>query len=44
MRIADVHLLVFLELEAPAFVSDDPDHGVVSQWVPSGTLGVGVLF
>ena len=44
LRIADVHLLAYLELEAPAFVSHDPDQGIVNQWVPSSTLGVGVLF
>jgi hypothetical protein len=44
LRFADVHLLAFLELEAPAFVSRDPDQGIVNQWVPSSALGVGVLF
>jgi hypothetical protein len=44
LRVADVHLLGYLELEAPAFVSRDLDRGVVDQWVPSTTLGMGVLF
>jgi hypothetical protein len=44
LRVADVHLLAYLELEAPVFVSRDIDQGVVNQWVPSTTLGVGVLF
>ena len=44
MRTADVHILVFLQITLPAFISDDPDHGVVDQWVPSAGLGAGVLY
>jgi hypothetical protein len=44
LRVADVRLLAFLDLEAPAFISRDPDHGVVDQWAPSASLGIGVLF
>jgi hypothetical protein len=44
LRVADVRLLAFLDLEAPAFISRDPDHGVVNQWAPSASLGIGVLF
>ena len=35
MRTTDVHLLAFLQLTLPAFISNDPDHGVVDHWVPS---------
>ena len=41
---ADVRVLAFLQLQVPAFISEDPDHGVVDRWVPNATLGVGVLF
>ncbi len=44
LRISDLRLLAFLELEAPTFASRDPDHGVVNQWAPSAALGMGVLF
>jgi hypothetical protein len=44
LRISDVRGLAFLELQAPTFVSADPDHGVVDAWIPSASLGVGVLF
>ncbi|MES1166240.1 MAG: hypothetical protein ABUR63_10805 [Verrucomicrobiota bacterium] len=44
LRITDVRLVAFLDLEAPAFTSRDLDHGVVDQWAPSASLGVGVLF
>jgi hypothetical protein len=44
LRVADVHFLAFLELEAPTFASRDPDHGVINQWVPAASLGVGALF
>ncbi len=44
LRITDVRLLAFLDLEAPTFASRDLDHGVVDQWAPSASLGVGVLF
>jgi hypothetical protein len=44
LRISDLRLLAYLELEAPTFVSHDPDHDVVNQWAPSAALGVGVLF
>jgi hypothetical protein len=44
LRITDLRLLAFLDLEAPTFASRDLDHGVVDQWVPSAALGVGVLF
>jgi hypothetical protein len=44
LRTTDVRLLCFLDLELPTFVSHDPDHGVVDQWVPAASLGVGVLF
>jgi hypothetical protein len=44
LRTTDLRLLAFLQLEAPAFVSTDPDHGVVHQWTPTATLGAGVLF
>jgi hypothetical protein len=44
LRVADVRLLAFVDLEAPAFISRDPDHGVVDQWAPSASLGIGVLF
>jgi hypothetical protein len=44
MRTADVHLLAFLQLTLPAFISKDIDHGVVDQWMPSLALGAGVLY
>lgn len=44
LRVTDLRLLAFVDLEAPAFVSRDLDHGVVDQWTPSGSLGVAVLF
>ena len=44
LRTADVRMLAFLQVTLPAFVSDDPDHGVVDQWVPSAALGAGVLY
>jgi len=44
MRTSDIRLVAFLQLEAPAFLSRDPDHGVVDQWVPTATLGASVLF
>ncbi|HET6280994.1 MAG TPA: hypothetical protein VFH73_08510 [Polyangia bacterium] len=44
MRTSDVRLVAFLQLQAPAFVSQDPDHGVVDQWTPTAAVGAGVLF
>src|SRR3954464_14272350 len=44
MRTADVRVLVFLQIMAPAFISNDPDHGVVDQWVPSAAIGAGILY
>jgi hypothetical protein len=44
MRTSNVRVLAFLQLQAPAFVSRDPDHGVVDRWVPTAALGAGVLF
>jgi hypothetical protein len=44
LRTSDVRLLCFLDLELPTFVSHDPDHGVIDQWVPVASLGAGVLF
>jgi hypothetical protein len=44
LRTADVHLLAFVQVAAPAFVSSDPDRGVVDQWVPTVALGAGVLY
>jgi len=44
MRTSDVHLLAFLQLTLPAFISKDIDHGVVDQWMPSLALGAGVLY
>lgn len=44
LRITDVRLLAFVDLEAPTFASRDVDHGVVDQWAPTASLGVGVLF
>jgi hypothetical protein len=44
LRISDLRLLAYLELEAPTSAARDPDHGVVNQWAPSAALGVGVLF
>ncbi len=44
LRTSDVRLLCFLDLELPTFVSHDPDHGVIDQWVPAASLGAGVLF
>ncbi len=44
LRTTDLRLVAFLELEAPTFVSRDPDHQVVNQWAPTAALGIGVLF
>jgi hypothetical protein len=44
LRTADVHILMFLQATLPAFVNDDPDHGVVDQWVPSAGIGAGILY
>ena len=44
MRTSNVRVLAFLQLQAPAFISEDPDHGVVDRWVPNAVLGAGVLF
>lgn len=44
LRTADVHILVFVQVTLPAFINDDPDHGVVDQWVPSAGLGAGILY
>jgi hypothetical protein len=44
LRTSDVHLLVFLQVAAPAFISTDADHGVIDQWVPTLALGAGVLY
>ena len=44
LRTSNVRAMAFLMLQAPAFVSRDPDHGVVDAWVPSASLGAGVLF
>ena len=44
LRTSDVRLLCFLDLELPTFVSHDPDHGVIDQWVPAASVGIGVLF
>ncbi|HVZ86740.1 MAG TPA: hypothetical protein VHG72_07215 [Polyangia bacterium] len=44
LRITDLRLFAFVDLEAPAFVSQDPDHGVVDQWAPSAALGIGFLY
>jgi len=44
MRTADVRALFFLQVMFPAFSSDDPDHGVVNEWVPSAAFGAGLLY
>jgi hypothetical protein len=44
MRTSDVRLVAFLQLQAPGFVSRDPDHGVVDRWIPTVSLGAGALF
>ena len=44
LRTSDLRLVAFLQLGAPAFISNDPDHGVVNQWTPTVALGTGVLF
>jgi hypothetical protein len=44
LRVADMRVLGFVQLELPGFASHDTDHGVVDRWVPSASLGVGVLF
>jgi hypothetical protein len=44
MRTANVRVLAFVQLQVPAFKSEDPDHGVVDRWVPNAALGAGVLF
>jgi hypothetical protein len=44
LRTSDVRLVAYLQLQAPAFISRDPDHGVVDRWIPCLTLGAGALF
>jgi hypothetical protein len=44
LRASDMRLLAYLQLQVPAFVSRDTDHGVVDAWVPCAAIGAGVLF
>jgi hypothetical protein len=44
LRASDIRLLAFIQVQAPAFVSRDDDHGVVDQWVPCLAAGAGALF
>lgn len=44
MRTADIHVLFFLQVTLPAFISGDPDHGVVDQWAPTAAAGAGILY
>jgi hypothetical protein len=44
LRTSDVRVLAFVQLEAPVSASRDTDHGVISQWIPSVSLGAGLLF
>jgi hypothetical protein len=44
LRASDMRVVAFLQLELPAFASRDTDHGVIDQWVPSASLGAGLLF
>jgi hypothetical protein len=44
LRTSDVRVLAFFQLAAPTFVSRDPDHGIVDQWLPNVSLGAGLLF
>jgi hypothetical protein len=44
LRTSDVRLVAFLQLQAPGFISRDPDHGVVERWIPCLTIGAGALF
>jgi hypothetical protein len=43
-RTADVRVVGFVQLEAPAFVSRDLDHGVVDRWIPAAMAGAGILY
>jgi hypothetical protein len=44
LRTSDVRVIAYLQLQAPTSAAVDPDHGVVDQWVPSASLGAGLLF
>lgn len=44
MRTADLRLVAFLQVMLPVFVANDPDHGVVDNWVPSAAIGAGLLY
>ena len=44
LRTADVRVLAFIQIMVPAFISRDPDHGVVDNWVPSAAVGAGLLY
>jgi len=44
LRTADVRVLAFVQVMLPAFISRDPDHGVVDNWIPSAAIGAGLLY
>jgi hypothetical protein len=44
LRTSDVRLVAFLQLQAPGFISRDPDNGVVERWIPCLSVGAGALF
>jgi hypothetical protein len=43
-RTADARVRVFGQLSLPVMPSSDDDAGVVDAWVPTATVGAGVVF
>ncbi len=43
LRSAEARVTIFAQISLPAFVSSDPDGGVVNQWLPTAAIGGGAL-
>jgi hypothetical protein len=43
-RTADTRVRIFGQISLPVMPSSDDDAGVVDAWVPSATVGAGVVF
>ena len=43
LRVAEARVVIFAQISLPAFVSSDPDGGVVNQWLPTAAIGGGAL-
>jgi hypothetical protein len=44
LRVAETRLVIWAQLGAPVFWSEDEDGGMVDQWLPTALLGGGVVF